>query len=198
MTRRAGRPSPGGRDTRADILNAARTLFADLGFERTTVRAVAGRAGVDVALIYHHFGSKDGLLNAALTVPESAQPVLRPLPADISDPGRAVAEAVLGMWENDPALRAQALAMIRTALSHERAAQRLQNLHRTAVLALVAEVVADENRELRVALIGAYLSGLLISRYLFKIPALSAADLALLIAAAGPVVDHYLTGDIVG
>lgn len=126
MTRRAGRPSPGGRDTRVDILDPARALFADLGFERTTMRAVATRAGVDVALIYHHFGSKDDLLAAALTVPNSAQPVLRAIPAGTPDPGRAVANAVLELWESDPALRGQALAMIRTALSHEHAAQLLR------------------------------------------------------------------------
>jgi AcrR family transcriptional regulator len=162
------------------------------------MRAVATRAGVDVALIYHHFGSKDDLLAAALTVPERAQPVLRAIPAGTPDPGRAVANAVLEMWENDPALRGQALAMIRTALSHEHAAQLLRELHSTFVLALVCEVVADDDPELRASLIGAHLSGLLLNRYLFKVHALAAADPATLINAAGPVIDHYLTGDLTG
>jgi AcrR family transcriptional regulator len=194
--RTAGRPRLGGRDTRADILQAARALFADLGFERTTMRAVAARAEVDVALIYHHFASKDDLLTAALTVPERARPNLVAIPAGTRDPGRAVASAIIGMWEHDPALRAQALAMIRTALSHEHAAQRLQAVHSTAVLALVAEIVADDQRELRAALIGAHLSGLLQARHLFKVHALAAADPDLIIAAAAPVIEHFLTGDL--
>ena len=198
MTRRAGRPPPGGRDTRADILDAARALFADLGFERTTMRAVATRAGVDVALIYHHFDNKDDLLAAALTVPDSAQSVLRAVPAGTPDPGRAVAKAVLELWEHDPVLRGQALAMIRTALSHEHAAQLLRELHSTFVLALVSEVVADDDPQLRAALIGAHLSGLLLNRYLVKVHALAAADPTTLIDAAGPVIDHYLTGDLTG
>jgi AcrR family transcriptional regulator len=193
VTRRAGRPRPGGRDTRTDILGAARALFADLGFERTTMRAVAARAGVDVSLIYHHFANKDDLLTAALAVPERARPNLVPIPAGSRDPGRAVAAAIIGMWEHDPALREQALAMIRTALSHEHAAQRLQAVHSTAVLTLVAEIVADDRRELRAALIGAHLSGLLQARYLFKVDALAATDAAVLIDAAAPVIDHYLT-----
>jgi AcrR family transcriptional regulator len=196
VIRRAGRPRPGGRDTRADILQAARALFADLGFERTTMRAVAAHAGVDVSLIYHHFGNKDDLLAAALTVPERAQPNLVAIPAGTSNPGRAVASTIIGMWEHDPALRAQALAMIRTALSHEHAAQRLQAVHRTAVLTLVAEIVADDQRELRAALIGAHLSGLLQARYLFKVRVLAATDPAVLIDAAAPVIEHYLTGDL--
>ena len=63
VTRRVGRPRRGGRDTRADILEAARALFADFGFERTTMRAVAAHSNVDVALIYHHFANKDDLLS---------------------------------------------------------------------------------------------------------------------------------------
>lgn len=160
------------------------------------MRAVAERADVDAASIYHHFHNKDDLLDAALTVPETAQPNLIAIPPATSDPGRAVASAIIGMWEHDPALRAQALAMIRTALSHEHAAQRLQAVHSTAVLTLVAEIVADDDRELRAALIGAHLSGLLLARYLFKVNALAAADPAVLINAAAPVIEHYLTGDL--
>lgn len=195
-TRRAGRPAAGGRDTRAAILRAARALFADLGFERTTMRTIADHADVDVALIYHHFTSKDALLAAALTVPESAQPHLVAIPADTPDPGRAIASTVLGMWEHDPELRAQALAMIRTALSHEHATQLLQNLHSTTVLTLVDKIVADDQRELRAALIGAHLHGLLIARHLFKVHTLAAADPDHLIDAAAPVIEHYLTGDL--
>ena len=198
MTRRAGRPRTDGRDTRNDLILAARALFADLGFERTTMRAVATRAGVDVALIYHHFGSKTGLLEAALAVPVSAQPSLRAIRAGTPDPGKAVVAAVLGLWENDPALREQALAMIRTALSHEHAARRLQELHRTAVLTLVDEIVAEDHRELRAALIGAQLSGLLLSRYVFKVNAMAAVDPVVLIAAVAPTIERYLTGDLVG
>jgi AcrR family transcriptional regulator len=198
VTGRAGRPPAGGRDTRAALVAAARALFAERGFERTTMRAVATRAGVDVALIYHHFGSKDALLAAALTVPAGTQLGLRPVPAGTPDPGRAVAAAVLGTWERDPALREQALAMTRTALSHAHAAQRLQELHRTTVLALVAEVVAADDRDLRAALIGAQLSGLLLSRYLLKVPAMAEADPGVLIAAVAPAIDRYLTGDLTG
>lgn len=160
------------------------------------MRAVADRADVDVALIYHHFASKDDLLDAALAVPENAKPHLVAVPADAPNPGWAIASAVLGMWERDPALRGQALAMIRTALSHEHAARLLQNLHRTAVLTLVDEIIVDDQRELRAALIGAHLSGLLLARHLFKVQTLAAVDPNRLIDAAAPVIEHYLTGNL--
>jgi len=177
-------------------VQAARALFASLGFERTTMRAVATKAGVDVALIYHHFGSKTGLLEATLAVPASAQAVLQPIPADSPDPGRAVAAAVLRLWENDQSLREHALAMIRTALSHEDAARRLQELHSTSVLTLVSQVAAEDHRELRAALIGAQLSGLLLMRYLFKVSVLAAVDPTVLISAVAPTIELYLTGDL--
>ena len=54
--------------TRAAILAAARRRFSDDGFERTTVRAVAGDAGVDPSMVMRYFENKDGLFNAAIAV----------------------------------------------------------------------------------------------------------------------------------
>jgi hypothetical protein len=88
--------------------------------------------------------------------------------------------------------------MIRTALSHEHAAQRLQELHRTSVLVLVSEVAAEDHRELRAALIGAQLSGLLLMRYLFKENALAAVDPTALISAVAPTIELYLAGELTG
>ncbi|HKJ12882.1 MAG TPA: TetR family transcriptional regulator [Ornithinimicrobium sp.] len=58
---------PPGRDDRttaARIRDAALALFGERGFPRTTVRAIAERAGVSPGLVVHHFGSKDGLRDA--------------------------------------------------------------------------------------------------------------------------------------
>ncbi|WP_378731361.1 TetR family transcriptional regulator [Nocardia brasiliensis] len=52
--------------TRASILAAAQELFAERGFERATVRDIAGRAGVNQALLFRYFGSKDELFRAAI------------------------------------------------------------------------------------------------------------------------------------
>ncbi|MBH0779623.1 TetR/AcrR family transcriptional regulator [Nocardia bovistercoris] len=53
--------------TRAALLTAARTLFSERGYERTTVRAIAAEAGVNQALLFRYFGSKSDLFRAALT-----------------------------------------------------------------------------------------------------------------------------------
>src|SRR3954454_22922538 len=54
------------RRTEAAILATARRLFAEEGFERATIRAVAQRAGVDPALVMQYYGSKEGLFAAAM------------------------------------------------------------------------------------------------------------------------------------
>ncbi|MFD8795706.1 TetR/AcrR family transcriptional regulator [Streptomyces vinaceus] len=48
--------------TRSRLLEAAAELFAERGYERTTVRAIAERAGANQALLFRYFGSKHGLL----------------------------------------------------------------------------------------------------------------------------------------
>jgi AcrR family transcriptional regulator len=54
--------------TRADVLAAAVALFADTGWAKTTVAAVAEQAGVAVETIYKGWGSKKALLQAAMDV----------------------------------------------------------------------------------------------------------------------------------
>lgn len=51
-------------DKRLHILDAAEELFADRGFEGTSVRDIAGLAGVNLAMISYYFGSKEKLLIA--------------------------------------------------------------------------------------------------------------------------------------
>ena len=56
--RRAGRDHP------AQVLDAARTLFAAQGYPATTVAAIAREAGVAAKTVYLAFGSKSGVLRA--------------------------------------------------------------------------------------------------------------------------------------
>jgi AcrR family transcriptional regulator len=52
--------------TRRALLAAARELFACDGFDRTTVRGIAERAGVNQALLFRYFGNKEGLFAEAI------------------------------------------------------------------------------------------------------------------------------------
>jgi len=56
----------GPRDTRRLLLDAAAEQFAAHGVRRTRVHAIVKRSKVNERLIYHHFGSKDGLYRAVI------------------------------------------------------------------------------------------------------------------------------------
>ncbi len=68
MAGRTGR-RPGNPDTREAILGAARSVFADKGFDKASIRAIASAADVDPALVHHYFGTKDQLFLAAMESP---------------------------------------------------------------------------------------------------------------------------------
>lgn len=58
-------PRPGGA-TRAHILEVANELFAQQGYDATSLRQIADRVGVTKAALYYHFSSKEELLVALL------------------------------------------------------------------------------------------------------------------------------------
>ena len=53
--------------TKARILDAAETLFMEHGFEATSLRLITAAAGVNLAAVNYHFGSKEELFQAVLT-----------------------------------------------------------------------------------------------------------------------------------
>ncbi len=73
---------PGESGARDDILAAARTEFAEDGYDGATIRGIAARADVDPALVHHYFGAKEQLFEAAVELPVS------PADASATDPRR--------------------------------------------------------------------------------------------------------------
>jgi AcrR family transcriptional regulator len=63
VTDTAGR-SDRGEQTKATITAAAQDLFLERGYDKTTMRAVAERAGVSLGNAYYYFGSKEHLVQA--------------------------------------------------------------------------------------------------------------------------------------
>jgi len=59
--------------TRRRILDAARELFAEHGYERTTVKAIASRLDITDPALYHHFRSKREIFESLLVEPEFSE-----------------------------------------------------------------------------------------------------------------------------
>src|SRR3954451_19310422 len=57
----AGRKRMTGKERREQLLGVGRRLFAERGFEGTSIEEIAAQAGVSKPVVYEHFGGKEGL-----------------------------------------------------------------------------------------------------------------------------------------
>ena len=103
---RLGKREGQARRTRSGILKAARDLVAAGRGESPSVGAVASRAGVSRLTVYHHFNSKEGLLDALAAEAQRAGGGPDRAPASGNprqDLERALGAACAG-WASDPSL----------------------------------------------------------------------------------------------
>lgn len=71
---------PGGAASRSRILDEAGQMFARDGFEGVTIRRIAARAGVNLAAVGYHFGSKKGLYHAVMRqIIHDVAPIIEPV-----------------------------------------------------------------------------------------------------------------------
>ena len=160
------------RRTEAAILDAARQLFAESGFERATIRAVASRAGVDPALVMQYFGSKEGLFAAAAKWSGEHETVLT------ASKEQVPAAALRDMLEKFEGAgdREAAVALMRNCLTHPEASRIMRDEVMCDRSAAVARALDGEDAELRAGLIGACMIGLGMARYLLELPAVAGAS----------------------
>jgi AcrR family transcriptional regulator len=187
---------PAGSDTKAAITAAARRRFAELGYPRTTMRAIADDAGVDPRLITHFFGSKQQLFASVVELPFDPETVFPMLLGGGGDQvGRRLAEFVLGVLEN-PQSRNVVTGIIRAAASEAAAAAQLRDSVVSRVTTPLAEQLGADRPHLRAALVGSQVVGMTFARHVVEVPALRSAERAELVDALARVFDVYLRGDI--
>lgn len=194
--RRRGRPSrtedTTGPDTRTRILEAARTEFAERGYDKTSVRGIARAAEVDAALVHHYFGTKDEVFAAAVEL--SFEPALV-IPEVLGGPseelGERMARFFIGVWEN-PVSRAPLLAVLRSALTHEAAAKVLRTFVLRRMLERIATQLDVPDPAFRVELAASHLLGIALLRYVVQAEPLASADPEEIIATVAPTLQRYL------
>jgi AcrR family transcriptional regulator len=192
---RTGR-RPGPSTTRDEIVSAARASFAAHGYEGTSIRGVAARAGVDAALVHRFFGSKDDLLTAALSLamrPDERLPEL--VEGDPDSLGERLVGYFLNVWERSPSGEVMQ-AMLRSAATNERAADVLRQFIGREVLARIGASLDPGTASMRAALVGAQLVGLAMARYIVKLEPLASASADVLQAAVAPTLQRYLFGEL--
>jgi AcrR family transcriptional regulator len=94
--------------TPSAILDAARELFAEHGYDGASIRAITRRAGTNLGAVTYHFGSKEALYHAVLT--SQLAPLRERVDAAAALPGPAldriasVTGALFDHYADDPAL----------------------------------------------------------------------------------------------
>jgi AcrR family transcriptional regulator len=192
--RKARGRRPGPTTTREEIITAARASFAELGYDRTSMRGIAARAGVDPALVHRFFGSKDDLLAASLATAFQPERIPGLVAAGEGTMGERVMRYFLSVWEQSPS-REVLVGLLRSAASSERAAAQLREFIGREVLGRVAdEISGREDRQLRTTLMSSQLVGLAMLRYILRFEPLASMPQEALAAAIAPTLDRYLTG----
>ena len=177
--------------TRAAILEAAREVFAEHGYEGTTVRAIAERASIDPSMIIRYFGGKDGLFSLASKV-ELGLPAIDPAaPVPV---GEMLVGHFLDLWEGsgkDMGL----VILLRAAVTNEAAAERIRTIFRDQVLPAAARLGDPATAEVRAGMVVSQLFGLALCRYILTIPPVAAMSREAIVENLAPVVELLLFGD---
>ncbi|MEU4251987.1 TetR family transcriptional regulator [Amycolatopsis sp. NPDC026612] len=192
--RRRGR-RPAGQDTRTALVEAARAVFAENGYDGATVRAIATRAGVDAAMVNHWFGGKEGLFaHAVLELPfdpVELQQTLRDGPDD--ELGERIVRTFITRW--DSAGGGVFVALIRSVAGHEQAGHVLRDFFQRFFSALISAIGSDRI-PLRMNLCASQMVGLGMIRYVAKFEPFATEDVEVLVRAVAPNLQRYITGEI--
>src|SRR5690242_10617891 len=188
---RIGRP-PGKTDTRNVILSVARRMFAERGYDKTSVRDIATASGVDPAMIRHYFGSKVELFRATMGWPfEPADIAARITAGDRGDIGERLTRVFFEAWEQ-PESRAPLLAILRGAATHEESANLVRQFIQGQVYAHIAAALKAPDAELRIDLAMSQLLGIAYLRHILRVEPVASTPVGELIERVAPIVSRHL------
>jgi AcrR family transcriptional regulator len=179
--------------TRDAILDSARRLFAERGYDRTSLRAIARDAGVDPALVAHFFGSKQRLFVEVVEFPfDPAETLPAILEGDRAAIGVRLAELVVGLLEV-PEARDRITGVVRAAGSEPEVARMVRELVTREVWKPAAALLGVEDAELRMNLVGSQIVGLVMARYIVGAEPLASLPPEEVVSAIAPTLQRYLT-----
>ena len=186
---------PGGPDTRAAILAAAREMFAAQGFAGTSVRAVATKAGVDAALVHHYFGTKDDLFLAALAITVDPRVALVPvIEGGVDGAGERLMRLFVSVWD-DEETRLPLLAVVR-GIFEPGGQQLVRDGFLRMVLGPLGVALELDQPERRMQLVASQLIGLVVLRHVLAVEPLASAPGEELVATYAPTLQRYLSGPL--
>jgi AcrR family transcriptional regulator len=187
---RTGRRRGVSSGTRAAILKAARASFAKSGYDGTTFRGVAGKAGVDPALVVHFFGTKAGLFAASLELPVRPEELEEVLQGDRATLGRRIATFYLKRVFHERAQTAQSL--LRSSVANKEAAAILRGVIESTAITLIERLFPGPETALRGELVASHMMGIFLARHILKVEPIASCPDEELIELVAPALQHYL------
>ncbi len=188
---RTGR-RPGTPATRDAILAVARRRFATRGYDATSLRGIATEAEVDPALVIHYFGTKEGLFVAATGLPAGLSELFRNLAAlPLHDYVQALVRGYLQLVDSDKSRNA-ILALVRSAVSNDKAAAMLREFLTAELLPVIARLTGHPDAQLRASLVAAQLIGIATLRHVIRIEPLVKASPDEIVTLVTPAIEQHL------
>ncbi|MDH6247669.1 TetR family transcriptional regulator [Mycobacterium sp. OTB74] len=193
--KRPGRPA-GATDTKEQIRDCARELFARNGFQNTSIRSIAAAARVDSALVHHYFGTKQQLFASAVHIPIDPAQVLGPLhDTPVEDLGLTLPALLLPLWDSE--LGTSFIAALRSMLAGDEV-----NLLRTFLQEVITTEVGPRvdnppgTGRLRVQFVASQLIGVVLTRYIFELEPFASLPVDQIVETIGPNLQRYFTGEL--
>lgn len=188
---------PGNVDTRAEIVDAARAAFSEVGYAEASVRAIARRAHVDPALVHHYFADKAALFVETMALPVDPREIKVAVEAK-GFSGERLVERFLAQWEpgedtGSPLFLSLAQGMVASPEVADNVRQFM-----TERVGLHGAPGDDEAAQLRRrSLVSSQLLGIAWTRYVMRLEPMASASRADVARWAGPTIDRYALGPLV-
>jgi AcrR family transcriptional regulator len=197
MTEQGTHRRPGrwrsGADSRQRILRTARDLFGQHGYGGTTVRAIATAAGVDPAMVFYFFGTKQGLFAAAIEMSDNVPPAIESIfTAGLDTIGERIVRTLL---ENlDQSDRTPLVMLTRSAPTDDQSEALLREFIDREITDRLAAMLDTPDAALRAGMVNVQILGLAVARYIVRIEPIASSSVDELVTRFGPLVQHCLTG----
>lgn len=197
MTEQGTHGRPGrwrsGAESKQRILQTARDLFGQHGYGGTTVRAIATAAGVDPAMVFYFFGTKQGLFAAAIEMSGTVPPAIESIfTGGLDGIGERIVRTLV---ENlDKSDRTPLVMLTRSAPTDEQSEALLREFIDREITDRLAALLGTPDATLRAGMVNVQILGLAVARYIVRIEPIASLPVDELAGRFGPLVQHCLTG----
>jgi AcrR family transcriptional regulator len=194
-----GRRRPSGRrtgtsGTRDAVLAAARRQFAEIGYDRASLRSIAAEARVDQKLVAYFFGSKHALFVTATHLPFDAGAMIAHVLAGApAEHGNRLAHRLVEMLDN-PEAGPRLIGLVRAAAAEPEAARLLRDLLGREIWSPAAAAMDVGDSALVVTQVATQVLGLVMTRYVIRLEPLASMSGEAVVDLVAPTLQRLFDG----